>query len=49
MRVDFVFSVSYADDLRKVKEVLHEILAADARVLADPAPVIFVQSLDEAA
>jgi small conductance mechanosensitive channel len=47
LRVDLVFSVSYADDIHKVKEVLHEILAADERVLADPAPVIFVQSLDE--
>ena len=47
LRVDFVFSVSYGDDVRKVKEVLHEILAADERVLAEPAPVIFVQSLDD--
>ena len=47
LRVDFVFGVSYADDLRKVKEVLHEILAADPRVLADPAPNIFVQALDD--
>ena len=47
LRVDFVFSVSYADDVRKVKEVLQEILAADERVLAEPAPVIFVQSLDD--
>ena len=47
LRVDFVFSVSYADDVTKVKEVLHEILAADARVLVEPASVIFVQSLDD--
>ncbi len=47
LRVDFVFGVSYADDLRKVKEILHEILAADPRVLADPAPNIFVQALDD--
>ena len=47
LRVDFKFSVSYADDIRKVKAVLSEILAADKRVLADPAPVIFVQSLDD--
>ena len=47
LRVDFVFGVSYADDLRKVKEVLREILTADARVLADPAPNIFVQALDD--
>jgi small conductance mechanosensitive channel len=47
LRVDFIFSVSYADDVSKVKEVLHEILAADVRVLVEPAPVIFVQSLDD--
>jgi small conductance mechanosensitive channel len=47
LRVDFIFGVSYADDLRKVKEILHEILAADPRVLADPAPNIFVQALDD--
>ncbi len=47
LRVDFVFGVSYADDLRKAKEVLRAILAADPRVLADPAPNIFVQSLDD--
>jgi small conductance mechanosensitive channel len=47
LRVDFVFSVSYADDLRRVKEVLREVLVADTRVLAEPAPVIFVQSLDD--
>jgi small conductance mechanosensitive channel len=47
LRADFVFRVSYADDLQRVKEVLHEILAADERVLAEPAAVIFVQSLDD--
>jgi small conductance mechanosensitive channel len=47
LRVDFVFQVSYSDDLSKVKEVLQGILAADKRVLADPEPLIFVQSLDE--
>ena len=39
--------MSYADDVRRVKEVLQEIQAADERVLTEPAPVIFVQSLDE--
>ncbi len=47
LRVDFLFSVSYADALPKVKEVLADILAADERVLAEPAPVIFVQSLGD--
>jgi len=47
LRIDFVFNVSYADDTRKVRDVLQEILDADKRVLADPAPVIFVQSLGD--
>jgi small conductance mechanosensitive channel len=47
LRVDLVFNVSYADDVQKVKTVLHEILAADERVLAEPAPIVFVQSLDD--
>lgn len=47
LRVDFVFSVSYADDVRKVKDLLHEILAADERVLTEPASLVFVQSLGD--
>jgi small conductance mechanosensitive channel len=47
LRQDFVFSVGYADDIQKVKQVLTEILAADPRVLPEPAPVIFVQSLGD--
>jgi small conductance mechanosensitive channel len=47
LRVDFVFQVSYADDLQKVKRVLDGILAADERILVEPSPAIFVQSLDE--
>lgn len=39
-RVDLVASVSYEDDSDRVREVLTEILAADSRVLADPAPTI---------
>ncbi len=47
LRIDFVFGVSYRDDLEKVKRVLYEVLKADARVLADPAPNVFVQTLDD--
>ncbi len=47
LRVDFVFSVSYADNLDRVKEVLHEVLAGDARILPEPAPLIFVQKLND--
>lgn len=44
-RVDLVFGVSYGDDLRKAKQLLEEIIAADTRVLSDPAPTIVVGEL----
>jgi small conductance mechanosensitive channel len=44
-RVDMVFGVSYSDDLRKARRILDEIIAADARVLAEPAPVVTVGEL----
>jgi small conductance mechanosensitive channel len=46
LREDFVFPISYGDDVEKAKSLLGQLLAADARVLADPAPLIFVQSLE---
>lgn len=39
-RVDLVASVGYDDDSDRVREVLTALVAADARVLADPAPTI---------
>ncbi len=44
-RVDMVFGISYDDDIRKAKALLEEIIAADDRVLAEPAPVIVVGEL----
>lgn len=44
-RVDMVFGIDYGDDLLKAKEILHSIVAADTRVLAEPAPVITVGEL----
>lgn len=44
-RIDLVFSVSYDDDLRKVRAVLQDVLLADARILHDPEPVIAVDRL----
>lgn len=44
-RVDMVFGVSYSDDLRKTRRILEEIIAADSRVLSEPAPVITVGEL----
>ena len=44
-RIDMVVGVSYDDDLDKVRKTLEEIVAADARVLDDPAPQIAVSEL----
>lgn len=44
-RLDLVFSVGYGDDLAKAKAVLEELLAADPRVLKDPAPTVGVLAL----
>lgn len=44
-RVDLTFSISYEDDIATAKSVLGEILAADRRVLREPAPVIAVATL----
>jgi small conductance mechanosensitive channel len=39
-RVDFIFGVSYTDDIDKVKEVIADVLKQDDRILADPAVTI---------
>jgi len=44
-RVDLVVGVSYEDDLDKVRKTLEEIVAADERVLAEPAVMIAVSEL----
>ena len=47
LRIDFVFNVSYHSNLEKVKRVLYDLLTSDSRVLADPAPFVFVQTLGD--
>ena len=44
-RLDMVFGIGYDDDLRKAKAILEEIIAADDRVLRDPAPLVAVLEL----
>ena len=44
-RVDMVVGVSYSDDLDLVRKVLEELVAADDRILADPACKIAVSEL----
>ena len=44
-RVDMIVGVSYSDDLDKVRKTLEELVAADDRILADPACKIAVSEL----
>jgi small conductance mechanosensitive channel len=44
-RVDMVFGIAYGDDLRAARAILEEIIQADERVLADPAPMVTVGEL----
>lgn len=46
-RVDMVIGVGYGDDLSKVKQIIEEMIAADERVLAEPAPFVGVSNLGE--
>lgn len=46
-RVDLVFGIGYGDDLKLAKESLLEIIKADERVLAEPAPLVAVSELAE--
>lgn len=46
-RIDLVISVSYEDDLKKVRAVLEDILNSDERILKDPVPTIGVLELGD--
>jgi small conductance mechanosensitive channel len=44
-RIDLTIGVSYDDDLKKAKQVIEGVLAADARILKTPAPMVAVSEL----
>lgn len=44
-RIDLTIGVSYDADLRQAREVLEKVLAANDRILAEPAPMIAVKEL----
>lgn len=45
-RVEWIVGVDYGEDYNKVEKVVHEVLAADKRILDDPAPFIALHALD---
>jgi small conductance mechanosensitive channel len=44
-RIDLVIGISYDSDLRLAKQILQEIVSADSRIHAEPAPIIAVSAL----
>lgn len=44
-RVDMVFGIGYNDDIQKAKDTLNQLIAADERILKDPAPFLAVSEL----
>jgi small conductance mechanosensitive channel len=44
-RIDLTVGISYGDDIRKAKQVIEGVLAADARILKTPAPTVAVSAL----
>lgn len=44
-RIDLVIGISYNDNIGTAKDIIAKVIAADTRVLADPAPVIAVAEL----
>ncbi len=44
-RVDLVFGIGYGDDILKAKRIINELIAADSRILKDPAPNVAVSEL----
>ena len=46
-RVDMTFGIGYSDDIPKAEKVLTEIVTSHSKVLADPAPVVRLHTLNE--
>ncbi len=46
-RIDLVFGIGYGDDIKKAKQIIAEVIAADERILQDPAPGIALGELGD--
>lgn len=45
-RVEWIVGVDYGEDYAKVEQVVRDILAADKRILSEPAPFVALHALD---
>lgn len=48
-RIEWQVSISYGEDVERVREVLRRIVLAEERILADPAPFVALLSMDDSA
>ncbi|MDR2626928.1 MAG: mechanosensitive ion channel [Dysgonamonadaceae bacterium] len=46
-RVDLIFSISYGDDYDHAKDILHNIMDGDNRILKNPAPLVALYKLND--
>ena len=46
-RIDLKFGIGYGDDLKMAKTILEDIMKADTRILAEPAPFVGVSELGD--
>lgn len=46
-RLDLVAGISSGDDLHKVKEILHGVLADEPRILAEPKPTVALREMGD--
>ena len=45
-RVEWIIGIDYGEDFNKVQQIVRDILAADKRILNEPAPFIALHALD---
>lgn len=45
-RAEWIISIEYGEDVEKSRQIISGIIQADARILKDPAPVIFLNELN---
>lgn len=48
-RENYIVGIGYGSDIKKAKEILLDICANDGRILKDPAPEVYVNSLGDSA
>lgn len=46
-RMDLTFGIGYGDNIKLAKDIIHDVIASDSRILSDPAPQIVVKNLGE--